>query len=268
MERESFQDPEIAACMNAWFVNIKVDREERPDLDALYLEACELLTGTAGWPLNVFLTPDLKPFFAGTYFPPEPAHRRMSWLQALQYVQYNYQEQRAAVERQAERILARLKDPAGVGANGKPNGPDAERSLPAEIFEELKLQFDRTSGGFGTGPKFPNTMALEFLLNYFYYYRDPEALRHFRFTVSTLLKSGMYDQIGGGIARYTVDREWRIPHFEKMLYDNALLVQLLARAYRLIGRRKYKTALLQTLDFLEREMRSPEGAFLRGTGCG
>lgn len=261
MERESFKDPDIAAFMNAYFINIKVDREERPDLDALYMEACELIAGTAGWPLNVFLTPDLKPFFAGTYFPPEPGHKRMSWLQVLQYVQYNYQEQRIAVERQADRILARMKDPVGQPIPARPTDVTQIQSFPTKLFEQLQQHFDRDSGGFGTGRKFPNTMALEFLLNYFYYQRDPEALRHFRFTISSMLKSGIYDQIGGGIARYTVDRDWRIPHFEKMLYDNALFAQLLAKAYRLIGRRKYKTALIQTLDFLEREMQSPEGAF-------
>lgn len=261
MERESFKDPDNAAFMNAYFINIKVDREERPDLDALYMEACEKIAGTAGWPLHVFLTPDLKPFFAGTYFPPEPGHKRMSWLQALQYVQYNFQEQRIAVERQADRILSRMQDPVGRLKPARRTDATEVGSFPVQLFEKLQQHFDRESGGFGTGRKFPNTMALEFLLNYFYYHRDPEALRHFRFTMSSILKSGIYDQIGGGIARYTVDREWRIPHFEKMLYDNALFAQILAKAYRLIGRRKYKTALLQTLNFLEREMRSPEGAF-------
>ncbi|WP_170110363.1 thioredoxin domain-containing protein [Flavilitoribacter nigricans] len=261
MERESFEDVEIADFMNAYFINVKVDREERPDLDALYMDACQILAGTAGWPLNVFLTPDLKPFFAGTYFPPDPGHKRMSWLQVLQYVHYNFQEQRIAVERQADRVMARLADTPGQPGPIGTIDPAKTEDLPNVLFRGLQQRFDPESGGFGTGKKFPNTMALEYLLNYFYYYRDQEALRHFRFTLSTMLKSGLYDQIGGGIARYTVDREWRIPHFEKMLYDNTLFARLLARAYRLIGRRKYKTALLQTISFLERDLRAPGGGF-------
>ena len=258
MERESFHDTDIAAFMNAHFINIKVDREERPDLDALYLAACEQISGSAGWPLNVFLTPDLKPFYAGTYFPVQPGHKRISWIQVLQFALYNYREQREVVERQADRILARIN--ADPGPAGKDNDTPDD-GLSVAIFNQLQTHFDRENGGFGTGQKFPNTMALEFLLNYFYYTREPEALRHLRFTLSTMLRSGIYDHIGGGIARYTVDREWRVPHFEKMLYDNAQFAQLLARAYRLIGRRKYKTALTQTLNFLERELQSPEGMF-------
>lgn len=260
MERESFEDPDIAAFMNAYFINIKIDREERPDLDALYMDACQIIAGTAGWPLNVFLTPELKPFFAGTYFPPEPQYKRMSWRQALQYVQYNFEEQRIAVERQADRVLARMKDNTPQRISPE-NDLSSEHSYPNALYESLEKSFDREAGGFGRGQKFPNTMSLEFLLNYFYYSREPAALRHFRFTLSSMLKSGIYDQIGGGIARYTIDRQWRIPHFEKMLYDNALFAQLLAKAYHFLGRRKYKTALLQTLDFLEHEMQAPDGGF-------
>ena len=261
MERESFEDPDIAAFMNAYFINIKVDREERPDLDALYMDACQVITGSAGWPLNVFLTPELKPFYAGTYFPPEAGHKRMSWMQALQYVHYNFQVQRRVVEQEARRVMARMEKTARTGTHDQGSDAASTRTFPQLLFEGLQSSFDREAGGFGAGQKYPNTMALEFLLNYFYYSRDPEALRHFRFTVSTMLKSGIYDQIGGGIARYTVDRNWRIPHFEKMLYDNALFAQLLAKAYHLIGRRKYKTALQQTLAFLERDMLAPEGGF-------
>ncbi|MBR9922501.1 MAG: thioredoxin domain-containing protein [Bacteroidetes bacterium] len=252
MARESFQDPEIADYMNAHFVNIKVDREERPDLDNLYMDACQAISGSSGWPLNIFLTPDLKPYFGGTYFPPEAATKKLSWFQALQYAFYNFKENRQAVENQADKILRRIK-------TGNTSG-DHQAEADA-LYQTLIKSFDPQNGGFGSGMKFPNTMALEFMLEYAALRDDKDAFNKLAFTVSRMLRGGIYDQIGSGIARYTTDPAWRIPHFEKMGYDNALFLQLLARMYKYTNKRKYKTAFTEVIDFLEREMRSPEGTF-------
>lgn len=256
MERESFGDQEIADFMNAHFINIKVDREERPDLDAIYMDACQIIAGTSGWPLNVFLTPDRKPFFAGTYFPPEPVRRKMSWFQALQFALYNFREKRAEVEKQADRVLRRMKQ--GITASNDGAVMPVE-DLAEQLYQQLQKHFDREAGGFGQGQKFPNTMALEFLLQYYYYSRDASALKHLKFSINRMLQGGIFDQVGGGLARYTTDRYWRIPHFEKMLYDNALFAQLLAKTYQLTRRRKFKTAFEQITVFLERELLHPAG---------
>lgn len=259
MAKESFDDPDIAAFQNTHFVNIKVDREERPDLDAFYMEALEVLTGNSGWPLNIFLTPDLKPFFGGTYFPIEALPKRMSWFQALQYALYNFNQNRIAVENQANRTLARLEN-----REPKQSISDSytdESALIKQIYHKLHDRFDTKHGGFGNGKKFPNSMALEFLLNYYFLYKDEEALDHLKHSINAMLQGGIYDQIGGGIARYSVDPEWRVPHFEKMLYDNALLIQLLSKTHMLTGRRKHKTAVIQILEFLDREMRQTNGAY-------
>ena len=265
MERESFMDKDVADYMNAHFINIKIDREERPDLDALYMDACQIIANESGWPLNVFLTPDLKPFFAGTYFPPQAGQKRMSWFRALQYAIYNYRENREAVERQADRVLARMKkadSDIDVPLELNPNtaGLFTKKYLQ-KIYAGLRQKMDAESGGFGSGQKFPNIIALDFLLNYYCSSKEEGALQHLRFTINKILRGGIYDQIGGGISRYTVDRNWRIPHFEKMLYDNALFAQLLAKAYQLTGRRKYKTAFENMLQFMEREMQCPGGGF-------
>ena len=257
MERESFMDAGVAAYMNQHFVNIKIDREERPDLDSLYLDACQLIAGTSGWPLNIFLTPDLKPFFGGTYFPPEEGHKRLSWFQALQYAVYNFNNNRRAVERQANKIIDRLKN-----IKEEKESPTSKKNdLTQNIFDELKRKFDPEAGGFGQEQKFPNIMALEFLLQYHYLKQDQSALVHVIRSLNALLQGGIYDQLGGGISRYTIDRNWQIPHFEKMLYDNALLIQVLASTYQFTGRRKYKTAFTEITAFLESELKNKEGGF-------
>ncbi|HHM20942.1 MAG TPA: thioredoxin domain-containing protein [Bacteroidetes bacterium] len=265
MERESFEDVEVAAFMNRHFINIKVDREERPDLDALYMDACQIIAGTSGWPLNVFLTPQLKPFFAGTYFPPQPGHKRMSWFQALQYVLYNFRQNRPAVEARADQVLARMKqmgeEPTPMPTTLPTDSGIFSIHFSKKMFDRLRQKADWEEGGFGHGQKFPNTMALEFLLNYHALYDEPRALQHLQFTLSKILRGGIYDQVGGGIARYTTDRHWRVPHFEKMLYDNALLLQLLAKAFQYTAKRKYLFALRETIAFLQREMQSPNGGF-------
>ncbi|MCB9284841.1 MAG: thioredoxin domain-containing protein [Lewinellaceae bacterium] len=268
MERESFQDADIAAFMNEFFINIKIDREERPDLDALYMEAGHLLNRTSGWPLNCFLTPDGKPFFAGSYFPPEPGAKQMAWFQALQYVLYNFRENRQAVEQQAERITRSLQE-----LNREDTAPAPELSFfaspfpsgPADqAFEQLTKRFDRETGGFGEAPKFPDLLQLQFLLHYHFFTKSDTALGHLLFSLDKILRSGIYDAVGGGLARYAVDRQWRIPHFEKTLYDNALFARLLADVYSITGQNRWKDHLDKTLQFLRRDLSSGEGAYYSG----
>ena len=265
MERESFEDRDIAGYMNANFINIKIDREERPDLDQVFMEACQAITGQGGWPLNVFLTPQGRPYYAGTYFPPEPQGRRLSWSQVLQYAAYNFFKNRQAVERQADRVQERIRraersaiEPVmvltgtGVGFTGETIN---------RIFGKLQEQFDRESGGFGPPPRFPNTMALEFLLHYGWHTGEEEAYHHLVLSLDRMLSGGIYDHLAGGLARYAVDGAWRVPHFEKMLYDNALLVQLLADVLRRKEGEAFREVLEQTLEFIGRELTSAEGGF-------
>jgi uncharacterized protein YyaL (SSP411 family) len=260
MERESFEDDEVAAYMNANFVNIKVDREERPDVDLLYMQACEVLTGRGGWPLNMFLTPDGAAFHGGTYFPPNPNGRQQSWFQALQYAAYNFYENFDAVSRKAKRTMERVKnkDTDHLGETTASTHPYGEQQAMQWLLQ-LQKQYDRNNGGFGQGKKFPNTMALQFMLHYAWLHADIDTLGQLKQTVDVMLRRGLYDPIGGGFYRYTVDPEWRVPHFEKMLYDNALLVQFLADLYKWKRQPAYKRAIVQTLAFLEDELERDGG---------
>ena len=267
MERESFEDPAVAAVMNSYFVCIKVDREERPDVDAIYMEACQMLTGGGGWPLNCFLTPDGKPFYAGTYFPPRPAYNRPSWLDVLKYMADVWETRRDTVLEQAERLAGHIsKDTPPIVS--PPNQDDSSIQM-SSIFERLRSQFDYACGGFGGAPKFPSTMAIQLLMEYSWYFRQPEALQHAFFSLERMISGGIYDQIGGGFARYATDREWNIPHFEKMLYDNALLTGVLADACKIATTQDpdgrfavlFSDTIRETLEWVSREMTSPEGAF-------
>lgn len=272
MERESFEDETVAAFMNEHFINIKVDREERPDVDAIYMEACQLLTGSGGWPLNCFLTPEAKPFYAGTYFPPRPAHNRPGWMQLLQHLANIWATQRETAENQAERLLDNIKrnDNVFLQTDALTVPALAEHSPTdfAAIFNKLRGQFDPAEGGFGGAPKFPSTMALQWLLNWHYFSGNPEALQHALFSLDKMASGGIYDQIGGGFARYATDREWLVPHFEKMLYDNALLVSVLSEAHKLVKAGQYVSTttpqeeiITQTLEYVAREMTNEEGGF-------
>lgn len=261
MERESFENEEVAAFMNEHFINIKVDREERPDVDAIYMEACQILTGSGGWPLNCFLTPETKPFYAGTYFPPRPAFNRPSWMQLLQHLTNIWDTQRSTATDQAEKLLAHIQrnDSAFLHASNPSNS-----SNPSSIFTRMREQFDHSEGGFGGAPKFPSTMALQWLLRWHYFSKNPEARQHALFSLEKMARGGIYDQIGGGFARYATDREWLIPHFEKMLYDNALLVSVLSEAHQMTaasGERLFARVIEQTLDYVAREMTNAEGGF-------
>lgn len=267
IERESFRDPDVAAFMNRHFINVKIDREERPDLDQLYMEAGYLLNRTSGWPLHCFLTPEGKPFFAGSYFPPEPGARQMAWFQALQFALHNFRENRAALEQQADRIARTLQ------AQNREEPPQApfsffeppfDPALADRAFEQLKQRFDAREGGFGEAPKFPDLLNLRFLLHYHYYTQNQEALDHLLFTLDRMVRGGIYDAAGGGIARYAVDRGWRTPHFEKMLYDNALFAQLLADVYSLTRDERWKRHLDKTLRFMRHELSAGDGGFFSG----
>ena len=272
MERESFENEEIAAFMNEHFINIKVDREERPDVDAIYMEACQLLTGGGGWPLNCFLTPDAKPFYAGTYFPPRPAYNRPSWIQLLEHLANVWETKREAALEQAEKLLANIQRNDGIFLNPSALTPGNSKMPalpdPAAIYNKIRGQFDPAAGGFGGAPKFPSSMALQWLLNWFYFSGNQEALQHALFSLEKMAGGGIYDQIGGGFARYATDREWLIPHFEKMLYDNALLVSVLSEAHKLdrsmadrTDQSPWARTIEQTLSYIAREMTDPEGGF-------
>lgn len=265
MERESFENETVAAFMNQHFINIKVDREERPDVDAIYMEAVQLVqNGQGGWPLNCFLMPDGRPFFGGTYFPPTPAYQRASWIQVLQNLSKAFQERREDVEAQANQIVGYIEKAQTQFSNSitLPKGTlPFDRSFVQNTFQSLAQNFDEEHGGFGGAPKFPGTMPLQFCLNYYLAEGDKRALEHLLRSLDKMAMGGIYDHLGGGFSRYTVDERWLVPHFEKMLYDNALLLALLADAYKLTAKPLYKQRIEETFAWLEREMLSEEGGF-------
>lgn len=265
MERESFEDEKVAAFMNEHFINIKVDREERPDVDAIYMEAVQLVqNGQGGWPLNCFLMPDGRPFFGGTYFPPSPAYQRASWIQVLQNLSKAYQERRQDVEAQANQLLGYIQKAQTQFSNTitLPEGEQSfDRAFIKNTFENLAQNFDEENGGFGSAPKFPGTMPLQFCRNYYLAEGDEAALEHLVLSLDKMAMGGIYDHLGGGFSRYTVDAHWLVPHFEKMLYDNALLVGLLADTYKLTASPLYQQRIEETFAWVEREMLSEEGVF-------
>ncbi|KAA3632963.1 MAG: thioredoxin domain-containing protein, partial [Bacteroidetes bacterium] len=265
MERESFEDHSIAAYMNEHFINIKVDREERPDLDDIYMSACQIINGNGGWPLNAFLTPEGKPFYAGTYFPPEPKHGRPSWAQMLQFAVHNFFENRKAVDQQAERIMNRILQSDNALTTPIVKGPKSEKPFEDVDFESvfgmIKARFDTTHGGFGGAPKFPDLMQLQFLLNHYYHTGNNEAFNHLKLSLEAMSLGGIYDQLGGGLARYSTDKEWLAPHFEKMLYDNALFVEMLSKTIKAEPNQLFEETIIDTLEFVKREMTNPQGGF-------
>ncbi len=257
MERESFENPEIAALMNEQFVAIKVDREERPDLDDVYMAAVQAMTGSGGWPMTVFLTPKLEPFFGGTYFPPEDRHGMAGLPRVLGAVADAYHTRRNEIEEQAralsDHLRARLAVPAGT--------QDVEvRQLDGAVAR-LAATFDATHGGFGGAPKFPAPMILEFLLRAWRRTRDDATLRMVARTLDAMADGGIHDQLGGGFARYSTDAHWLVPHFEKMLYDNALLAHAYLEGYRATGTDRYARVARATLDFMLTELRTDDGGF-------
>jgi uncharacterized protein len=256
MERESFEDAGTAAFLNAHFVSIKVDREERPDLDGIYMDAVQAMTGQGGWPLSAFLTPEGRPFFAGTYFPKEATHGMPSFRQVLEGVVEAWTDRREEIERQGGRVVEAISRAASMTGSREPFTSE----IAAQAFDELRNAFDERWGGFGAPPKFPQPMTLEFVLR-MATRGTPDALQMLTTTLDRMASGGLYDQVGGGFARYSTDAAWRVPHFEKMLYDNAQLAQLYVRAWLQTRDDRYRRVATETLDFLLREMRHAEGGF-------
>jgi uncharacterized protein YyaL (SSP411 family) len=260
MERESFEDPETAAIMNRLFVNIKIDREERPDLDHIYMDAVQAISGNGGWPLNVFLTPEGKPFYGGTYFPPVNMHNRPSWKSLLQSISTAFSEKRSEIEEQANNLTNHISSKGfGVVIPDKPQ--QFSKQDIETIYDKLMKTADRKDGGFGQAPKFPQTFSIRFLLQYYFYTGTRGALDQACLSLDKMIYGGIYDQIGGGFARYSTDSQWLAPHFEKMLYDNALLVTTLSEAFQLTGKLPYKKAIMETMDFIQNELMSENGGF-------
>ncbi len=257
MAHESFEDAATADYLNAHFVSVKVDREERPDVDAVYMEAVQAATGHGGWPMTVFLTPGAEPFYFGTYFPPEPRHGMPSFRQVLQGVHQAWTERREEVTDVAGKIVQDL-------AGREISYGDAQAPGEAELAQALlglTREYDPQRGGFGGAPKFPPSMVIEFLLRHHARTGAEGALQMAQDTCERMARGGIYDQLGGGFARYSVDRDWVVPHFEKMLYDNALLCRVYAHLWRATGSDLARRVALETADFLLRELRTAEGGF-------
>ena len=273
MERESFENEETAAIMNEDFINIKIDREERPDLDHIYMDAVQAMTGSGGWPLNVFLTPDRKPFYGGTYFPPKRAYNRPSWQETLNGVIQAFRERRHEIDAQAENLTSHLLQSNSFGIQRTSENEIFVTEKSDEVFQNIMKQADREWGGFGRAPKFPQTGSIQYLLRYSYLQKQLElpgsskppllperglggevALKQALLSLDKMIEGGIYDQVGGGFARYSTDTEWLAPHFEKMLYDNALLLSVLSEAYQLTKKERYREVIEETMDFIQREM--------------
>ena len=255
MERESFENEEIAAVMNDLFINIKVDREERPDLDEIYMNAVQVMTRQGGWPMTVFLTPDLKPFYGGTYYPPTDRYGRPGFPKVMHAVSEAFSGQNAQVLQQAEQITEHLAQVSNVV---DPHHHELTEELMTNAFQNYHSQFDAHHGGFGNAPKFPPSMGLPFLLRYWKHSGNTNALEMVELTLGKMACGGMYDQLGGGFHRYSTDAHWLVPHFEKMLYDNAQLVVAYFEAYQATQKPFYRDIATETLDYVLREMYDAE----------
>ena len=257
MAHESFENDEIAALMNRLYINIKVDREERPDLDSIYMTATQLLTGHGGWPMTVFLTPEGKPFYAGTYFPPADRGSMPGFSRILLAVHEAWEQRRTEVAAGADRVAVALQ----AQFEAMPDEGQLTPGLLDEAARNLSTQYDRVNGGFGGAPKFPSPMALELLLRVHQRTGAEQALRMVEHTLDTMGRGGIYDQIGGGFHRYAVDAVWLVPHFEKMLYDNALMSHLYTIAWQVTGDPFHRAIATETVDYVLREMTDPDGGF-------
>ena len=263
MAHESFENEETAALMNQWYVNVKLDREERPDVDGVYMTVVQAMTGSGGWPMTVFLTPDLEPFYAGTYFPPDDGHGRPGFRRVLEALRNAWDNEREKVVGSATDIARQLRE----GASRAPTGAGQfDSSLTESAVNRFRDSFDPEWGGFGSAPKFPSPSNLEFLLAHHVRMErtqapDPGALYLVTETLRHMASGGMYDQLGGGFARYSVDASWTVPHFEKMLYDNAQLVRVYLHAWQITGDPLYERIVRETLEYLQREMLHPSGGF-------
>jgi uncharacterized protein len=266
MERESFENEATAAIMNEKFINIKIDREERPDIDHIYMDAVQAISGSGGWPLNVFLTPEGKPFYGGTYFPPIQAHGRASWEDVLTSIHNAWMNKREEIEKQADTLITHLKKSNNFGQIKNniqiENGESLfTKSDCIKITENLLMNVDVLDGGFGKAPKFPQTFSINLLLQSAYFLKDEKALQYAELSLTKMLNGGIYDQLAGGLCRYSTDAAWLAPHFEKMLYDNALFIVSLSNAYQLTKKDIYKKAVAHICDFLFAEMKNPNGGY-------
>ena len=257
MEHESFENHEIAQVMNEAFINIKVDREERPDLDAIYMNFVQMTTGSGGWPLTVFLTPNLVPFYGGTYFPPDDRFGRPGFKRLLQQIKEAFLSRRGEIEAGQAETVRRLQEASAW------NIGEAliEETVLDNAYNGCRRQFDAHHGGFGAAPKFPSAMVLSSVLRYSERRNNPAALDIVKLSLDEMARGGIYDHLGGGFHRYSVDERWLIPHFEKMLYDNALLARVYLDAHQHTGNPFYRSVVEETLDYIAREMRHPEGGF-------
>lgn len=253
MERESFENEEVAQLMNEFFVCIKVDREERPDIDQIYMDAVQMMTGSGGWPLNCFAMPNGKPFFGGTYFPAD------NWMNVLNGIQNAWINEQEKVKKVADQLAKGIRENEIITVKAEAE-PFAVADLE-KAFHLWKQEFDTREGGNNHAPKFPLPNSLQFLLRYYYFTEDQSALSQVRLTLDKMVIGGIYDQVGGGFSRYSVDAIWKVPHFEKMLYDNGQLISLYAEAYQLTKIAEYKQVIQQTLEFVDRELSLPEGGF-------
>lgn len=253
MEKESFMDKQVAEIMNKYFVCIKVDREERPDVDQVYMNAAQLLNGNGGWPLNAFALPDGRPFYAGTYFP------KQTWINLLEKLNELYQNEKSKINEQAEKLTQGINEKEfEIETN---DNSEFDKEIPKQFSAKIKSYIDFKLGGFGRAPKFPLPAGLESLLYFHKHYKDFDLLEALNITLTEMLKGGIYDQIGGGFARYSVDEKWFVPHFEKMLYDNGQLVSLYANAFKKTKNPDYEIIVKETLDWVKREMTNDEGGF-------
>jgi len=256
MERESFEDEEVAGILNEGYVSIKVDREERPDIDHIYMKVCQAMTGHGGWPLTVIMTPDKKPFFAGTYFPKKGGARMPGLIDILTLVRKMWQEEKDRILAAGERIAGTVQPGIARRTGVELNGQVLDRA-----FEQLEARFDGKYGGFGVSPKFPAPHNLAFLLRYWKSKGAPGALAMVEKTLEGMYRGGIYDHIGFGFARYSTDEKWLLPHFEKMLYDNALLALVYIEAFQAVGRELYARVAREVLAYVQRDMTAPEGGF-------
>jgi uncharacterized protein YyaL (SSP411 family) len=266
MEKESFEDEATAQLMNSHFVCIKVDREERPDLDHFFMDALQSISGGGGWPLNMFLTQEAKPFYGGTYFPPEPIPNRVSWKQLLVRIHEAFHKRREEIEEQANGIIEHLTHSNRLNEKLKqrfelPQEDLFKKEQLETVLNNLLSVADTQYGGFGNAPKFPQTFSIQYLLRYHHYHQSQVALDQAELSLQKMMYGGIYDQLGGGFCRYSTDNEWLAPHFEKMTYDNALLILVFTEAYQITRNNEYKRVVEETISFMTREMRGKNGGF-------
>ncbi len=255
MEHESFEDPQVASLINANYIPIKVDREERPDLDQIYMAVCQAVTGTGGWPLTVILTPDKEPFFAGTYFPKESRFGRTGLRELIPKLADLWQNKREELLESADQIVSFLRQ------DSQPTSGELKKEIFDKAYQQLSGRFDSVQGGFGPAPKFPSAHNLVFLLRYWHHSGQDHALEMVEKTLQKIRLGGIFDQIGFGFHRYSTDPNWLLPHFEKMLYDQAMLVMAYVEAYQATGKNEYSQTAREILTYVLRDMTSPEGGF-------